>query len=192
MGRLRESDEHQTIGKLNMLADRMMLNAGFIDNPGLAKGKMGIAVFMYHYARFSGNKAYEKFAGNLIDQIYDDINSSTPIDFENGLTGIGWGIIYLIKNGFIKGDLNDVLEEIDNAIGRDDHAGKESDSGVAKYLLARRSDSVTDIIELLSFIRPDYNAVDIAFLINPDNYGLFNGLAGNGLKAIYCLESLAA
>lgn len=170
----------------------MMLNAIFIDNPGLAIGKMGIAILMYHYARFTGDKSCEEFAGTLIDHIYRDMSSSTPLDFENGLSGIGWGLIYLVKNGFIEGDLNVVLEEIDNAISRENNREVESDPGISRYLLARKSDSVPDIKELLALIRTNENVVDIKFLVNPDNYGLFRGLAGNGLIEIFCLESLAA
>jgi lantibiotic modifying enzyme len=40
----------------------------------------------------------------------------TPVDFENGLAGIGWGIEYLVQNKFIEADTDEVLEEFDNRI----------------------------------------------------------------------------
>jgi hypothetical protein len=58
------------------------------------------------------------YAGELIDEIYEEINTYTPIDFANGLTGIGWGIEYLVKNKFVQADTNDALSEIDNSIYR--------------------------------------------------------------------------
>ena len=102
--------------RLQRIANVLLLNAGFIDNPGLLNGKMGIAIFFYNYSRFTKNKIYEDFAGELVDEIYEEINISTPVNFENGLTGIGWGIEYLVKNGFVQADTDEALEEIDNVI----------------------------------------------------------------------------
>ena len=102
--------------RLRRIADVLHLNASFIDKPGLLNGKMGIAIFLYHYARKYGSEMYENYAGELIDEIYEEINPQTPVDFPNGLTGIGWGIEYLVKNGFVEGDTDEALKEIDNAI----------------------------------------------------------------------------
>ena len=104
--------------RLQRIANVLLLNASFIDNPGLLNGKMGIAIFFYNYSRYSENKIYEDYAGELVDEIYEEINTSTPVNFENGLTGIGWGIEYLVKNGFVQADTNEALEEIDCAIYR--------------------------------------------------------------------------
>jgi hypothetical protein len=94
----------------------LLLNAGFIDNLGLMHGKMGISICFFHLARQTGNQIYEDYAGELIDEIYEEITINTPVDFENGLAGIGWGIEYLVQNGFIEADTDEVLEEFDNRI----------------------------------------------------------------------------
>jgi hypothetical protein len=104
--------------RLQRIANVLLLNASFLDNPGLLNGKMGIAIFFYHYSRFTKNKIYENFAGVLVDEIYEEINTSTPVNFENGLTGIGWGIEYLVKNGFVQADTDEALSEIDNYVSR--------------------------------------------------------------------------
>jgi lantibiotic modifying enzyme len=94
----------------------LLLNASFIDNLGLLHGKMGIAIYFFHLARETKNQIYEDYAGELIDEIYDEISAKTAVDFENGLAGIGWGIEYLVDNGFIDADTNEVLEDFDNRI----------------------------------------------------------------------------
>lgn len=104
--------------RLQRIANVLLLNASFIDNPGLLNGKMGIAIFFYHYSRYTKNKVYEEYAGELIDEIYEEINTSTPVNFENGLTGIGWGIEYLVHNGFIEANTDEVLADIDNYINQ--------------------------------------------------------------------------
>ena len=108
--------EKRINNRLRRIANVLMLNAGFFDNPGLLNGKMGIAIFFYHYSRYSKNKLYEDYAGELLDEIYEEINTSTPVNFENGLTGIGWGIEYLVKNGFVQADTDEALAEIENAV----------------------------------------------------------------------------
>lgn len=104
------------LNPLEQITNTLLLNASFIDNIGLMNGKMGIAISFYHLARKTGNKIYEDYAGELIDEIYEEITANTPVDFENGLAGIGWGIEYLVQNGFIEADTDEVLEEFDNRL----------------------------------------------------------------------------
>lgn len=103
---------------LQRIVNVLLLNASFIPNHGLLNGKMGIAIFIYHYARYTKNAIYTCYAGELIDEIYEEINKNTPIDFADGLTGIGWGIEYLAKNGFVEADTDKALAEIDATISQ--------------------------------------------------------------------------
>jgi len=105
-----------TISIDQRIINTLLLNASFIDNLGLMHGKMGISICFFHLARQTGNQIYEDYAGELIDEIYEEITTNTPVDFENGLAGIGWGIEYLVQNGFIEADTDEVLEEFDNRI----------------------------------------------------------------------------
>lgn len=98
------------------IANALLLNASFIDNPGLMNGKMGIAIYFFHLARQTNHPIYEDYAGELIDEIYEEINVNTPAGFENGLAGIGWGIEHLVQEGFIEAESDEVLEEFDNRI----------------------------------------------------------------------------
>lgn len=98
------------------ITNTLLLNGSFIDNLGLMHGKMGIAIYFFHLARKTNNQIYEDYAGELIDEIYDEISIHTTCDFENGLAGIGWGIEYLAQNGFIEADTDEVLEEFDKRI----------------------------------------------------------------------------
>jgi hypothetical protein len=104
--------------RLQRIANVLLLNASFIDNLGLLNGKMGIAIFFYRYGRYSDNKVFTDYAGELIDEIYEEISTNTPVDFTNGLTGIGWGIGYLTENKFVDADTDEALVDIDNAVYR--------------------------------------------------------------------------
>ncbi len=88
-----------------------------INHPGLFHGKTGIAIVLYHLARKYNNHFFEDHADFLIDEISSTLNDNViPLDFENGLAGIGWGIEYLVQNGFLEADTDEVLEELDNRI----------------------------------------------------------------------------
>jgi len=104
--------------RLRRIANVLLINASFIDNPGLLNGKMGISIFFYRYGRYLDNKIYTDYAGELIDEIYEEIAINTPLNFASGLTGIGWGIEYLVKNKFVDADTDEALADIDNTVYR--------------------------------------------------------------------------
>jgi len=105
------------ISNYQNLITNLLLSGHFIQMPGLMHGKIGIAIQFYHLSRKTGNTAFETFAGELIDDIISDLsNKQLSPDFENGLTGIGWGIEYLIQNHFLDADSDEVLEEFDKQI----------------------------------------------------------------------------
>jgi len=83
---------------------------------GLFNGKMGISIYFYHQAKLSRNKTYEQFADKLLDSVYTQIQNKWTIDLENGLLGICWGILHLIENGFVKGNPNYILKDLDDKI----------------------------------------------------------------------------
>ena len=101
---------------LQQIADHLILNASTSSNIGLYHGKIGAVLFFAHYARYTENKLYDDFSGVLLDDVYKEIHLGLPIDFENGLCGIGWAIEYLLQKGFMKGDSDEALRDIDKKI----------------------------------------------------------------------------
>jgi len=95
------------------IARHLTMQASFIPDLGLYHGKMGIVLFFAHYARYTKNRLYDEFAGELLDEIYDEIHTGLPVNFECGLCGIGWGIEYLLQNGFMEGNSDEILSVID-------------------------------------------------------------------------------
>lgn len=84
-----------------------------MNSDGLLDGKMGVIVFLFHYARIQQDEFYANIADNLLDSVLANINIHTSIDYSSGLSGIGTAIEYLFRNGFISGDMDDVLSEVD-------------------------------------------------------------------------------
>ncbi|WP_257668508.1 lanthionine synthetase LanC family protein [Parapedobacter tibetensis] len=98
------------------IVNHLLLQGSFMDNVGLFHGKTGVAILFYHYSRYMRNSIYEEFGDELVQQIYDDIDNQMPINLENGLCGIAWGLCYLISSDFVEGDPEEVLSQIDEVI----------------------------------------------------------------------------
>ena len=177
---------------------------------GLYHGKMGIVLFFAHYARYTGEAMYDDFAGELLDEVYEEIHTDLPINFEYGLCGIGWGIEYLFQNRFIEGDSNSVLEDVDKKImERDvlritDKSFETGLVGISLYVKARiKGRNLMDItfdnayLENMRLVESQIKKTipkDVLSEILKDSsdhddilkmkLGLNNGCSGMGLKTI--------
>ncbi|MDR1742431.1 MAG: hypothetical protein LBR48_01255 [Dysgonamonadaceae bacterium] len=135
---------------LPRLARYLMLYASGSDSPGLLDGKMGITLFFYHYSRTTDDKLYARFADCLLDEVLDEISRETPLWFSNGLCGIGWGIEYLLRSGFVKADPDRVFEDLDRRIAEwdvrriTDCSLETGLAGVAAYVIGRRQNRRTE------------------------------------------------
>lgn len=123
----------------------LAINSSFTPNLGLFHGKMGIVLFFSFYAHYSKNDLYDCFAYDLFDEVYEDIHKEVLLNFENGLCGIGWAIEYLVQNGYMEGDTDEILEDIDNRVLEydvrriSDLSFRKGLAGIAYYVCARLS-----------------------------------------------------
>lgn len=101
---------------LQQIIRHLMMYSGQSSDQGLLYGKMGVVILMCRYSRFTGNSLYEDFASELLDTIYENLNTELPVDFDRGLCGIGWSIEYLVQNQFTQGDTREILEEVNQWI----------------------------------------------------------------------------
>jgi lantibiotic modifying enzyme len=135
---------------LSRIAQYLMLHGSFLSEIGLLNGKMGICLFFFLYGRQSGVKRYERFAGNLFDEVYKEIHKDSPVYFRNGLCGIGWAIEYLLRNHFVEGDPDEIFEELDKRIVQwdvrhiTDYSLETGLAGIACYVIARRQNRISE------------------------------------------------
>ena len=101
---------------LHRTANILMINGGFLDNPGLYSGDMGLVLFFFYYADYTEDKVYRDYAFELLERVQDRIHEETPIDYKDGLAGIGSTIEFLVQECFIEGDTDEILEDFDNQI----------------------------------------------------------------------------
>lgn len=101
---------------LRRISNFLLLNGGFLNNPGLYTGEMGLVVFFTRYARYTQNEIYMDYAYGLMEKIQNRIHRETPVNYKQGLTGIGSAIEYLVQNDFFEADTDDILEDFDQRI----------------------------------------------------------------------------
>lgn len=101
---------------LSQIVNKELFHGCLSGNIGLYSGKIGLSIFLYHYSRFSGNILFADFAGELIDEVCESVHDRISLSFDNGLSGIGWGLEYLAKKHFIEIGDNSVFEEFNYKI----------------------------------------------------------------------------
>lgn len=101
--------------KLKNLLRFGVLRTEGLKNPGLYNGKLGMIILFYEYSRYSGDILYEQFADEMLDSVLE-LPDSLPFRFEDGLTGIGWGITYLLREKFIEGDIEEILSQVNEKL----------------------------------------------------------------------------
>jgi len=128
---------------LQQIADMLMLNGLITDRTGLVHGKTGIAIFFFHYARYTGNELFEDYAMDLFGEIRSQIHKNSQVDYEEGIAGIGIGIDYLVQNKFLMPE-GDIFKDFDDRMYRavmfdtwQDFSLYEGLTGYGKYWLMR-------------------------------------------------------
>lgn len=81
--------------------------------PDVAVTRMGRIIAFYTYARYSGRLGVLRFADRELEKLLSSLSEHAPCRLDNGLLGVACGIVYLLRNAFVEGDENEVLENID-------------------------------------------------------------------------------
>lgn len=170
---------------LRRIARYLMLHTSHQSNLGLLNGKMGVAIFFFHYAEYTAKKLHKDFADELINEIYKEIHVNYVCDFKDGLAGIAWGVEYLVHNRFVEGDTNEILVDLDRQILERDVRRIQDCSldtglkGLAYYVISRSAGRETGnriipedyIVDLLK-------SLQINEIQDNENYLLINDLRG--------------
>jgi Lantibiotic modifying enzyme len=104
---------HQLVSELEQIKDLLMEKKNIPLYPGLIDGKMGIAVFFFHYAEYVKEEKYNDYANNLIEDVQNQISFDTPLNYNSGLTGIGTAIEYIVQQGMTDDNTDEILSDFD-------------------------------------------------------------------------------
>lgn len=116
--------------------------------PGLYRGKIGVAVFLCHYSRYSQQEKYNDFAFDLIEEAQRQMKGKSPVNYPYGLSGMGTGIAYMVQNKYFNADPDEILEDFDNILSKHmstavDLSSFKQTIGIGRYFCTRIKDSKT-------------------------------------------------
>jgi hypothetical protein len=91
---------------------------------GLGDGKMGLCIYYYYLSRWEEKDEYKQMADKLLDDVVSNLSVTLDLNIRfkpdvtvrSGLAGIAIGISHLVKEKFIAGDINEILEDVDSHI----------------------------------------------------------------------------
>lgn len=98
------------------LLHQLVLHSNDVQAPGLFDGQMGIVLVLSEYVRLRKLRPLKTAINFLLEQIIDHLSTEMSLDFANGLTGIGWGIEYLLQNKFQSGCGAIICADIDRKL----------------------------------------------------------------------------
>lgn len=83
----------------------------------LFNGSSGRLLTLANYAFVFQDEAVDEIASCLLSDILEELpKSDLPYGFNNGYAGIGWALIYLIRNNILDDSLDEELQYIDDRI----------------------------------------------------------------------------
>lgn len=117
---------------INKLVDYILLNACSVNSTGLYNGKSGLSLTLFEVSRYLKDEYLEDHAFNLLKESL--LSKNEDIGFENGLAGVGYTLLYLMKNKFICADFNELFGEQHKKISKRLKEGRMQK--MTKYLIS--------------------------------------------------------
>lgn len=88
-------------------AEHVMLNSCSVSSSGLFKGKAGMSLALFEVARFLEDEYIEDQALQTLQESL--LTKTNDPGFENGLSGIGYVLLYLTKNKLVEADFDELF-----------------------------------------------------------------------------------
>lgn len=92
---------------------QLFLKSYALKDPGLFFGKLGVAIACFDYGKRIESPIISDLGYELASGILDMIDHRTSFDFATGVSGIAWGIEYLIQQQYMVCDSNVVCADLD-------------------------------------------------------------------------------
>lgn len=97
---------------MQRIANTIIANLDNTMPPGLFNGKLGLALFLYQYAKRSGMSSYEDIASHLLDGSFSALSPNMSPSAIDGVASIGCGLLRMTEMDLIEMDEH-VLKDID-------------------------------------------------------------------------------
>lgn len=96
---------------INKFTDYLLLNVHSVSSVGLYNGKSGMSLCLFELSQYLHDGTLEDKAFELLQESLALSSKKDRIDFEAGLSGIGFVLLYLIQNQLIDADYEELFGE---------------------------------------------------------------------------------
>ncbi|MFT4073153.1 MAG: hypothetical protein QM654_14665 [Dysgonamonadaceae bacterium] len=114
-----------SIANTHKLIDYVLFNSCSLSSCGLYNGKAGISLCLFETARYLQDEYLEEQAYKLLQESL--LAGNEDVGFENGLAGIGYVLLYLIRHEFIEADFDELFGKQAAAIAQQLDKAERSD-----------------------------------------------------------------
>lgn len=124
------------------------------ENIGLLYGQMGFSIVIARYAREYNAIQLETASDFLFRNVANRVANLRDVSFGYGLSGICWGIEYLVQNGIMPGPANELIGDYDTRImaydvrRMSDFSLETGLSGLWMYVWARIQGNMLSTLQL--------------------------------------------
>ncbi|PWS26108.1 hypothetical protein DHW03_15020 [Pedobacter yonginense] len=104
--------------KIHKIADELKSLPTTTSGGGLLSGKIGIALFFVHYAKYTNLQKDEDFAFEFIQSLLaHNYCGKHQLTYSGGISGLGWFLEHLNAIGFADVDTEETLGDFDSYMG---------------------------------------------------------------------------
>lgn len=135
----------------------LMFRSKILEETSLTKGQMGVVIMFCSYSRFAGKPKFEQLADEQVEYVLH-IPDGMPVGLD-GLCGIGWGITYLFKHGFVTGNPDELLMPLDALLANNETLTEQEQHDVNTYHSYRQGDNKSEdeiLNQIWSYWNHDY------------------------------------
>jgi GT2 family glycosyltransferase len=149
---------------IRKLTDYILLNVSSVNSSGLYNGKTGMVLALFEVANYLQDESIYNRAFDLLQKVL--VTETEDIGFENGLSGIGYMLLYLIENEIIDADFEEIFgSQCEKIIGGFEHIDKQPDKLLASLkaicFLSELNKTKNEDIRIKSIIEKIFQGVEL-------------------------------
>lgn len=103
---------------INVVIDKEIQRAYSCGDMFLQHGMIGISLFLYSLYKITKDERYLQMAHKTLDDVCKSLKTNDMLNIPNGLSGIALSLLYLVKMGYVTGNISHILQDIDDHIYR--------------------------------------------------------------------------
>ena len=99
-------------GCIDSIIRKEIQRANSSEDMFLQQGLAGISLFLFLLYKKTGNSRYHNEVYGILDIICQNLKTSDVLEIPKGLTGVSLSLMYLVTEGYVDGNISNILKNI--------------------------------------------------------------------------------